>query len=205
MESTSSTYGTINNCGFVYPNFRRYPKIGFKCPQVIIPYKAFDDPPIVEVCGNLYVTKSMKVDETGFFLVKEKTLANAIAIIPGTIVAYPGENEIKNLANEGCFYLMSSVSINNCSQGMYLNVKGTPFEGLQSNLSDDECAVNCEVASCVDEDSGCELLFLRILRNIRIGEQLVLGTKRRHEFQLNQRGHGRRLTYFNDITFKQNP
>ncbi len=193
------TYGGIEKCVFVFPGARKHKGCGYKCPTIEMPWKAFDDPPVFEFNGQLWASKSIKC--ASFTLSRENYLDNAIAVLPGQIVAMAGEDEVKKLTDHTCFYFMGSANVNNCALGLYLDVSDTMFKTLHQSVTDDECAANCEVVSCIDDLYQCEILVLRILRNIRIGEQLVLSRRHRHPFQINTRGHGRKLTWFKDVTF----
>ena len=199
IKTTGLTYGGIEKCVFVSPGTRKHKGSGYKCPSVDIFWKAFDNPPIIEFDNKLFFEKSVKA--CPLTLNRETYMDNAIAILTGFVSAMPGDNEIKQLTDEKCFYFMSSASVNNCSMGLYLNVENTIFHKLHQSVSEDECAANCEVVSCIDDMYQCEVLVLRILRNVRIGEQLILSARHRHGFQLNNRGHGRKLTWFKDVTF----
>ena len=206
IKQQEQVYGSINKCAFVFPRTRRYASVGYVCPNVDVPWHSpfLNSPPISHFMDVVFATEDIKYQKIN--LEKPATyFKNAIAVITGKLVALPGDDVQDIFTKSNGFYLMSSVSVNNCSQGLYMDVSNNTndaftFTLLHRQIPDTPTSMsNCEILSAIDSNSECEVLFLVITRAVNAGDMLVLSSLHKHPFQVNVRGHGKKLTWFSQF------
>lgn len=193
IEEHQKQVACMERSAFLYPLQVRFRGIGFKCPFLDIPWKEpqFADPSFVVFADTIYFSKNCFFKKTNMED-KVSYYKNVVGILTGRWFSAPGE---ERLVKENVFYAMSSLSAKNMSEGLYLDVSGTMWEHLYSTLSNTKDKSNCEIISMVDNDLQCEVLLVSITRDVQIGEPLILAEPHRSEFQLNVRGHGRKLCW----------
>ena len=154
----------------------------------------FDEPSqfFVQLAQGLYAL-------TNLFFDSDCPKNNVIGVLYGHLEVLPGEDSDFHVQAADVYqryYCMSSVCVNESSQGLYLDVKATPFRDLGHSSDPEE--VNCTIVSVKEPYMQVELLQLCITRHVNIGEQLYVGSPHFWPFNLVTRGHGKRLNWFNE-------
>jgi len=197
VDKQEKMFGNIDDCALLFPIQVKFAKIGYKCPILHVPWEVevFQDPPFFEFCDQLYFLKGIKYNNT--VLEQRDTFCNNVfGVLHGDWLPLPGDRDISH-TRPHTFYGMSSLCTNSCAQGLYMDVSGTCFRILHETIDNENS--NCEVISVVDVKLQCEVLLLAITRTVDIGEPLILSGLHKHNFGLNARGHGRKLTWFQDL------
>ncbi len=203
VDEQEAKYGDIRNCGLLLPIQVKFAKVGFKCPILRVQWEKFEDIPFFEFCNELYFSESIAFqrvsnDERPTFC------NNGISVLTGRWLILSGEED-QSFKQPHTFYAQSScirqTKHTMSSKGLYLDVSGTIYQYLHDTIkiSEDEEESNCQITSVFDVKLQCEILMVNITRSVEAGERLILEGLHKHPFQLNTRGHGRKLTWFDDI------
>jgi hypothetical protein len=194
------TMHSTTNCAFISPcmagGLKNY-KLGFKCPVLSLPWELLEDSPVLEFDQTLFFTTDIKYRRLAYD--KATTyIKNVVAVLEGQWLTLPGDTE-QATTRPHTFYAMQSVCTNNAGQGLYLDVSQTKFKYLHDTLTTTKTPANCEIMSVLDENLKTEVLVVSVTKDVKAGDQLVINSLHRHEFYLQGRSRGRKLTWFNDV------
>jgi hypothetical protein len=196
-------------CAYVHPVSRKRKRTssspasthGAVVPSCPVPW-AWIDSPVMHFCEELFATKNICYEPS------EEYTDNVFAVLRGTYT------RVKHRTQRGCFAHTLSLSIekgttipyylNTCSDLACDKCNGqceglvNPFQYLMPFCAPDDA--NCEVVSVIDTMIQSEVLLLRSIRPILIGEQLCISQENFVPFKLSERGHGKKLIWLRDLT-----
>ena len=187
------TYST-DVCCYVSPTTRRKKEFGgtkwgnLIQPTVSLDWNALEDPPLLVFDKMMICTKNLPYDDK---LLSE----NVFAVLQGSYSCKLGNF---------CIPHLSSVCVNNTSAPYYLNLDTklpsdivNPFQYLFPFVPPEDA--NCEIVSVFDGHIKAEVLLLRNIRPVPIGQQLTVSQVHSVSHITTKRGHGRKMTWFKDV------
>ena len=202
MTGHITTFGTKASA-FIHAPQRRYAHIGYKMLALDFFWEEYgQDDCVVRWDECLYALKDMTFEEidprASKSEDKENYTKNVIGVLYGDMLTIPGEElQDRYVRDQPRFFFQSSVSVNDCSQGLYLDVSRTEYAGLHKQIGMGPS--NCEVISVFDNRLQTEILLLRLTANCKQGDPLILKSLHRHDFILQKRAPSKKLKWFSSF------